>query len=98
MTTGIHISQRFAQKLAELNHSVLAIAQRITLRYGVATTPLHSGNPATTASASATIWASCMMENPQIVASAIKTMAIVRSIERIGDYAKILRICSVTCA
>jgi hypothetical protein len=94
MTTGIHISQRFAQKLAELNHSVLAIAQRITLRYGVATTPLHSGNPATTASASATIWASCMMENPQIVA----TMAIVRSIERIGDYAKILRICSVTCA
>ncbi|MDP2759616.1 MAG: phosphate signaling complex protein PhoU [Sideroxyarcus sp.] len=50
MTTGIHISQRFDQELAELNDSVIAIAQRIALRYGVATAPLRSGNPATTAS------------------------------------------------
>jgi len=29
-----------------------------------------------------------MIENPQVVASTVETMVIVRSIERIGDYAK----------
>lgn len=45
MTADSHISQRFDEDLTNLGDNIEAMAERIMLRFSVATTPLRSGDP-----------------------------------------------------